>query len=110
MPVGVLPKEKVAKYLTSRGWHLCWHKGRNIRQVDTLPLLPFNHKHYSIRENKYILLFLLIPTFQKLGKITVAETPPSVTISSILENPQFARVSGCSRCYCDKFCDWWMCT
>lgn len=89
MPVGVRPKEKVAKYLTSRGWHLCWHQGRKIRQVDTLPLLPFNHEHYNIRENKCILLFLLTPTFQKLGKITPAETPPRVTNSSILENPQF---------------------
>ena len=28
--------------------------------------------------------------------------------SSILENPQFGRVSGCCYGYCDKLCDWWI--
>ena len=32
----------------------------------------------------------------------------NVTNLSILENPQFGRVSGCCYGYCDKFCDWWI--
>ena len=28
--------------------------------------------------------------------------------SSILENPQFGRVSGCCYGYWDKLCDWWI--
>lgn len=47
--------------------------------------------------------------YLKLGKIlTLAETPPNVTNFSILENPQFDRLSGCCYGYCDKFCDWWI--
>ena len=44
----------------------------------------------------------------KLGKISLAETLSNVTNSSILENPQFGRVSGCCYGYCDNFCDWWI--
>ena len=29
-----------------------------------------------------------------------------ITNSSILENPEFGRVSGCCYGYCDKLCDW----
>ena len=31
-----------------------------------------------------------------------------LTNSSILENPQFGRVSGCCYGYRDKLCDWWI--
>ena len=31
-----------------------------------------------------------------------------ITNSSILENPQFGRVSGCCHSYCNKLCDWWI--
>ena len=64
-------------------------------------LLPINHNHYSFQENKSIPFFvkeLLIPTFP---------TKCSAN-SSILENPQFGRVSGCCYGYCDKLCDWWI--
>ena len=39
---------------------------------------------------------------------SLAETLSNVTNSSILENPQFGRVSGCCYDYCDNFCDWWI--
>ena len=42
----------------------------------------------------------------KLGKILLAESLFKVTNYSILENPQFGRVSGCCYDYCDKLCDW----
>ena len=74
-----------------RPW-ICLIKSMIIDRTGRLEvLLPLNHNHYNFRENKCILLFLLIPTIQKLGKITLAETPPDlpdVTNSSILENPQ----------------------
>ena len=38
----------------------------------------------------------------KLGKISLAESLSKVTNSSILENPQFSRVTGCCYGYCDK--------
>ena len=41
----------------------------------------------------------------KLGKISLAKT---LSKCSILENPQFGRVSGCCSGYCDNFCDWWV--
>jgi len=44
----------------------------------------------------------------KLGKITLAETLSNVENSSIWENPQFGRVSGCCYGYFDNFCDWWI--
>ena len=46
--------------------------------------------------------------YPKLGNITLAETRSNVTHTSILENRQFGRVSGCCYGYCDKFCDWWI--
>ena len=51
-------------------------------------LLPINHNQ-NFRENKCIPFSL-----------------SNVTNLSILENPQFGRVSGCCYGYCDKFCDW----
>ena len=60
-------------------------------------LLPINHNHYNFREKKNISLFakeILIPSIEKN--------------SSILENPQFGRASGCCYGYCDELCDWWM--
>ena len=62
-----------------------------IRQHEVL--LPIYHNHYNFRENKCIPFSL-----------------PNVTNSSILENPQFGRVSGCCYVYgyYDKFCDWWV--
>ena len=38
----------------------------------------------------------------------LAESLSEITNSSILENPQFGRVSGCCYGYCDKLCDWWI--
>ena len=43
-----------------------------------------------------------------LGKISLAESLSKVTNSSIVENPQFRKVSGCCYGYCDKLCDWWI--
>ena len=58
-------------------------------------LLLINHNRYSFRENKCILLVKehLNTESPKLGKISLAETLSRVTNSSILENPQFGRVS-----------------
>ena len=70
-------------------------------------LLPINYNHY-----KGILFCerAFNANYPKLGKISLAKTLlyVSVTNSSILENPQFGRVSGCCYGYFDKFCDWWI--
>ena len=50
---------------------------------------PVNHNHYNFRADKCIPFSLSI-----------------VINSSILEIPQFCRVSGCCYGCCDKFCDW----
>ena len=75
-------------------------------------LLPINYNHYNFRENKGILICerAFNANYPKLWKISLAKTllNVSVTNSSILENPQFGRVSGCSYGYFDKFCDWWI--
>ena len=44
----------------------------------------------------------------RVGKISLEESLSKVTNSSIMENPQFGRVSGCCYGYCDKLCDWWI--
>ena len=44
----------------------------------------------------------------KLGKISPVESLSKVKYSSILENPQFGKLSGCCYGYCDKLCDWWI--
>ena len=49
-----------------------------------------NHNCYNFRENKINAFFL---GEKALGKISLAETLSSVTNLSILENPQFGRVS-----------------
>ena len=41
-------------------------------------------------------------------QISLEESLSKVTNSSILENPQFGRESGCCYGYCDKLCDWWI--
>ena len=49
-------------------------------------LLPDNHNHYNFLD----------------------ESLSRVANSSILENPQFGKVSGCRHGYCDKLWDWWI--
>ena len=74
-------------------------------------LSPINHDRYNFQENECI-FFLVQQRWNtkcpKLGKISLADTLSNVTNSSILENPQFGRVSGCCCSYCDNFCDWWI--
>ena len=62
-------------------------------------LLQINHNHYNFRENK------CIPFFCK-GALNTKYRNRYITNSSILENPQFGRVSGCCYGYCNKLCDW----
>ena len=57
-------------------------------------LLPDNHNHHNLPNlNHYNYL---------------AESLFKVANSSILENPQFGKVSGCCCGYCDKLWNWWI--
>ena len=68
-------------------------------------LLPINHNHYQFSRKQCIPSFFLKKNFQHQ---ILAESLFRVTNSSILENHQFGRVSGCCYGYCDKLCDWWI--
>ena len=68
-------------------------------------LLQINQNRYNFQENKCNLFCEKAfnsknPNF---GKVSQAQTQSYVTTSSILENPQFGRVSVCWYGYCDKF-------
>ena len=67
-------------------------------------LYAINHNHYNFRENKFIPFFCKRTFYTKF----LAESLSGVTNSSILENPQVGRVSGCWYGYSDKLCDWWI--
>ena len=65
----------------------------------------------TISKKKCILLWwksIWIPNVQNQGKYHWRRHCLNVTNSSILENPQFGRVSGYCSGYCDNFCDWWV--
>ena len=55
-------------------------------------LLPINHNRYNFQENECIFFLVQERWITKCPK-SLAETLSNVTNSSILENPQFGRVS-----------------
>ena len=68
-------------------------------------LLQINQNRYNFQEKNAI--FFCEKAFNSknpnFGKVSQAHTQSHVTTSSILENPQFGRVSVCWYGYCDKF-------